>query len=341
MTEEKLVLEDVIADLQRIQSFKPEELRQNERLGRESDFSDVIFPAEKLVNVFKKLPAEAIDELTIEQKKLVQDWCKSVYNLFEEIKSIRTSDTDFASRREDLISQTKQAYDVNLKRLQPLIAYAVARTVDFNDLTDQARRAVQGIRDENEKILRELENVSNEAAQVLQRVKDAAAEQGVTQQAKYFQLQADDHKAASVKWLIASSLSVFLLIAYSILTLFFPYFEFFRPVSVADSIQTTASKALVFIVLAYMSAQCVKVYSAHKHNEVTNRHKQNALMTYTTLAEAGGTADTKDVVLQYAASAIYSPADSGYLKSEERASLPNPVLGLNSRSLSTNTNQSD
>lgn len=341
MSEEKIIIEDVIADLKRIQDFPVEELRQNERLGRESDFSEAITPAQRVVNVFKKFPIDAVEELTFQQKKELQGWCKSIYNLFDEIKTIKLADGDFVSRRDELISQTKQANDIYLSRLQPLISYAVARTVDFNSLTIEARKAVQAIRDENIQIQLELEAISNESRQVLQQVKDAAAEQGVTQQAIYFKDEAEVHGVASERWLWASISSTAVLLSYSALSLFFPYFEVFTADSIVEAVQLTASKLLIFAVLTFAVVQCVKVYLAHRHNEVTNRHRQNALMTYTTLANAAGTTEAKDVVLQYAAGAIYSPNDSGYLKNEDRGLLPSPVVGFNPRSLASGASQAE
>jgi hypothetical protein len=261
--------------------------------------------------------------------------------LFDEIKTIKLADGDFVSRRDELISQTSQANDIYLAKIQPLIAYAVARTVDFNSLTIEARKAVQAIRDENANLQHELEIISNESKQVLQQVKDAAAEQGVTQQAIYFKDEAEIHNKASVKWLSASVVSIAVLLCYSTLSLFFPYIDLFTADDVVEAVQLTASKLLIFAVLTFAAVQCVKIYLSHKHNEVTNRHRQNALMTYTTLANAAGTAEAKDVVLQYAAGAIYSPTDSGYLKSEDRGTLPAPVLGLSPRSLGSGSAQTE
>ena len=331
MSDERIFIEDVISDLRRVQAFDPEQLRQTVRLGSESDFSEAVLPAQRIVSLFKKFPEEAIEELTFQQKKQLQEWCKSVFNLFGEVQSIKQADGDFIARRDSLIVQTKQSHDLYLEKLQPLISFAVARTVDFNSLTADARSAVQAIRDESTKIQDELVTISNESNKVLQQVKDAAAEQGVTQQAKYFKDEALIHAAESKKWLVASIGSVILLLIYAVATLFFPYLEMFAADSLANAVQLTASKILVFLVLTFSALQSVKAYSAHKHNEVTNRHRQNALMTYRTLAEAGGTAETKDVVLQFAASAIYSPNESGYLKNEDRGALPNPVLSLTPR----------
>lgn len=341
MSDDRTIIEDLIADLKRIQDFDVEELRQNDRLGRESDFSEAVAPAHRVVNVFRKFPIDAVDELTVQQRKDLQGWCKSIYNLFDEIKTIKLADGDFVSRRDELISQTSQANDIYLAKLQPLIAYAVARTVDFNSLTIEARKAVQAIRDENANLQHELEIISNESKQVLQQVKDAAAEQGVTQQAIYFKDEAEIHNKAAVKWLSASVVSIAVLLCYSTLSLFFPYIDLFTADDVVEAVQLTASKLLIFAVLTFAAVQCVKIYLSHKHNEVTNRHRQNALMTYTTLANAAGTAEAKDVVLQYAAGAIYSPTDSGYLKSEDRGTLPAPVLGLSPRSLGSGSAQTE
>lgn len=155
----------------------------------------------------------------------------------------------------------------------------------------------------------------------------------MTQTARYFKEEADAHETSSSKWLLISCVAAFLVLAFSISSLFL--FDCFAPNSIFESAQLVASKLLIFFVLAYALIQCVRNYSAHKHNAVTNRHRQNALMTYKTLAEAGNTPELRDAVLQHAAAAIYSPNDSGYLKGEERGYGGQSLVALAARNLTT------
>lgn len=57
-------------------------------------------------------------------------------------------------------------------------------------------------------------------------------------------------------------------------------------------------------------------YRAQRHNEVVNRHRQNALRTFETFAVAATEPATKDAVLIAAAKSIFEAQRSGYLVGE-------------------------
>lgn len=327
-----IVIEDVIADLKRVQDFDPKTLVQREKLGDASSFEGAVEPASRLINLFKKLPAEAVYEFPASHKQQIQNWSKSAYALFEEILQFSVNEGNVEQRRKAQIDKLASEYQSYFNNLFPLISYAVARTVDFNRLSEEGRAAVQSIRDETAKLTQDIMQTSDNAKSVLNEVREAAAEQGVTQQAKYFGDEATTHDTAAKKWLVASSVAGIVVVAYALGTLVFPQIEWLKASSTAEAIQLTVSKVLVFLVLSYILFQCVRNYSAHKHNAVSNKHRQNALMTYRTLAEAGGSAEARDTVLQHAAAANYAPNDSGYLRSEERGYGGNPVVGFSPKS---------
>ena len=233
--------------------------------------------------------------------------------------------------RRSLISELNSAYEPNFTNLFPLISYAVARTVDFSRLEAEGRAAVQTVRDETDKVVNELNESSQSAQSILAEVRIAAAEQGVSQEAIHFKIEADNHEAASYSWMVASIVMAAVVLFYAALSLLFPSIEILRADSISEAIQLTASKLLIFFVLAFGLFQCIRNFSAHKHNVVTNRHRQNALMTYRTLAEAGSTQEARDTILQHAAAAVYSPNESGYLKSEERGYGGSPIVGFSPR----------
>jgi hypothetical protein len=322
---ESIVIEDVQQDIRRVQEFKPENLIQKERLG-EMAFEDSVEPARRMIDLFSRVPPEAITEFPFQQKKLLQEQAKATYALFDQILNFKVSSGDPEANRQQLIEQLVLAHQPLFNQLFPLISYLVSRTVDFNSLEARGRAAIQAINDDKEKVLRSINETSEQAAKILQEVREAAAEQGVTQMAKYFGDEADEHKNAAGKWLVASVLAALVVGLYALATLFL--YQWFSTENSFESAQIITSKLLVFGVLLYGLFQCVRSYSAHRHNQVTNKHRQNALMTYKTLAEAGNSPELRDAVLQHAAAAIYAPNDSGYLKSEERGYGAQSLLAL-------------
>lgn len=325
----------------RLVEFDAKSLIRERELGSKFSFEDIVEPAKRLQGIFAKLFLEALKQFPDKELGQIRQQADNVYNLFQQVIEFDPEDADASSRRESLINKVDGQYQPVFSVIYPFISFAVARTVDFDQVAADGRAAVQSVRDEANKVMEELKDTSSEAERVLHEVRDAAAEQGVTQQAKYFSGQADTHERHAGSWLIASILSAALVVGYAVLTLFFSRIDFLEASSIEEAIQLTASKILVFVVLAFLLLQCVKNYGAHRHNAVSNRHRQNALMTYTTLADAGSTSEARDTVLQHAAAAVYAPGDTGYLKSEERGYGGNPVVGFSPRSIVGNVSSGD
>lgn len=333
MNEELSIQQDTIFAVERIQNFDPETLINQEVLGQKFAFHGAVDPAKRLKGIFLKLPKEALNEFPENELNILRKQSQNVFNIFTQILEFDPEQPEASSRKEKLIADLKNQYQPVFSTLFPIISYAVARTVDFNQLAADGRAAVQEVRDEASSVMNELDETSNKAQAVLEDVRNAAAEQGVTQEARYFSEEATEHKESARKWLIASVGVAILVFAYSIVTLFFRKIPVLQADNLPEALQMTASKLLIFLVLGFALIQCVRNYSAHRHNAVSNKHRQNSLMTYTTLAEAGHSSEARDAVLQHAAAAVYSPGDSGYVKNEDRGYTGNPVVGLAPRSL--------
>ena len=99
--------------------------------------------------------------------------------------------------------------------------------------------------------------------------------------------------------------------------------------STPDAIQLAVAKVFVFATVSYAVYLCARNFLAHKHNAIVNKHRQNALLTYTTLAEAAHSRADQDVVLTYAAACIFGPQPTGYTREGgEGFRPPNSVIGL-------------
>ena len=188
-------------------------------------------------------------------------------------------------------------------------------SVDFQRLENEARAAIQSIKDETEKITGDLEDTKKQAEDILDEVRDIAAEQGVTQQAKYFKAESESHdEKAEVwrKWTLGMTIA---LVVYSLGSIFFHKIPFLEPANSLEAFQLISSKVLVFVVLTYLLYLCAKNFLSHKHNSIINKHRQNALLTFTTLVDSAKSEEGKEVILTHAASCIYSPQETGYTKS--------------------------
>lgn len=145
-------------------------------------------------------------------------------------------------------------------------------------------------------------------------IRRVAAEQGVSQQAIHFNTEAELHKGLAATWKATTIRAAWLVGGYTALSLFFNQTPWLRPTNSFEAVQLVSSKLLLFGVLAYLLALAAKNFLAHQHNEIVNRHRQNALMTFNALAEAAHGPDNKDIVLTHASACIFSPQDTGYTK---------------------------
>lgn len=330
--------EETRSALVRIQEFDPQTLVQAEKLGS-SAFSQVVEPAKDVISLFQQLPAATLDYLPQSQLKAVKDSSNSLYQMFEEILSFDVDQGDVKNRRNNQVANVVGAYEASFRQLHPIISYSVARTVDFNRLEQEGRAAVQGINDQTSALMSDLEEQKKSAESILEEVRQAAAEQGVSQQASYFKDEADHHKAESEFWRTATIVMATCVGFYGVATLFFHKVPFLTPSNTYETIQMTVGKVLIFFVLAYMLSLCAKNFLSNRHNEIVNRHRQNALMTYKALVDATVTPEARDVILNHAASSVYRLHDTGYTKAADSSGsssssvvemLPRTSLPINS-----------
>lgn len=308
-------------------------MAQRKRLGEENHFGGAVEPAKVLVDLFKRLPISSLDHFPDNELKIVKQQSDAVRNLFSQIMDFSLSQGDVENRQKQLIDNLSAQAQPTFSKLLPLIAYSVSRTADFPALEVEARSAIQSVNDKADSLVGELEEQREQAESILAEVRNTAAEQGVSQEAFHFSQEADRHDEKSWNWLVASIVSSAVLLIYTVCTLFFSKFSLLSANSTIEVIQITASKVLVFIVLGFAMLQAVKNYSAHRHNAVANRHRQNALMTYKAISDAGGTPEVRNAVIQHAASAVYAPSDTGYLKSEDKTGSNVPLVGIAPQSL--------
>ena len=83
--------------------------------------------------------------------------------------------------------------------------------------------------------------------------------------------------------------------------------------------QNVFTKGFLLTLIYFVLNRFGKNYTAHKHLEIVNRHRQNALDTFDTFVEsAGENRETRDAVLLAATNAIFDANQSGYLSAKTK-----------------------
>jgi ribosomal protein S17E len=316
MSETEALLEEAKSSLARVQNFNAEDLVQSGRLG-ESNFVEAVEPAKRIISLFKQLPSATLEYVPEVELNVVKSQANSLYQMFQEILAFDMNEGDVRNRQTQSVDKLKNAYQGYFTKLYPLISFSMARTVNFGQLEEQGRAAVQEIRDQTERLMAEIGEQKEAADRILEEVRTTAAERGVSQEATYFKDEADRHKTEAANWRYWTVVMAVVVGIYGISTLFFHKIAWLSPANTYETVQFIVGKVLVFFVLAYMLALCAKNFLSNRHNEIVNRHRQNALMTYKSLVDAGGTPEARDVILNHAASSVYRLHDTGYTKASD------------------------
>ncbi len=318
MSDVETLLDETKKSLARMQGFDPQDLVQSEKLGQ-NNFKQAVKPAQRLVSLFNQLPMSTLDYIAQAELDAVKGQANSAYQLFEQILSFDVDAGDVNNRKMQLVNKVADSYQNHFTQLHPLISYSVARTADFRQLEEQGRAAVQEIRDQTDALMQAIEAQKSQANEILEGVRKAAAEQGVSQEAYHFSEEAERHKTEADFWRKWTIRMAFAVGTYGVATLFFHKFPWLTPENTYETVQFTVGKILVFFVLAYMLALCAKNFLSNRHNEIVNRHRQNALMTYKALVDAGGTPEARDAILNHAASSIYRLHETGYTRGGDKS----------------------
>jgi hypothetical protein len=307
------ILDEAKTSLDRMHKFDPSTLPRVSDLGA-LNFKDAVEPATKLMGLYTQLSIDVLDALSLARLTKVKNQADSDYNRLDEILEFEPGTPK--SQRDSLIQALYAAYDPAFDALAESISYSVRRSTDFEKLGRDARAVVQGVKDEAEGIRNQLIASKNEANSTLNAIKKVAAEQGVSQQAIHFKSEGDDHNAAAEKWLKATVVMTVVLALYALSTLFLHKTDFLKPTNAFETVQLTVSKVLIFGTIFFMLVLCSKNYLAHRHNAIVNKHRQNALATYTAIVKAANNPTNSDIVLNKAADCIFAPQPTGYSKSE-------------------------
>lgn len=184
------------------------------------------------------------------------------------------------------------------------------------------------IHDAEQRDQRRADEANNEAKRLLDGIRNASEEAGVTAPANFYKHQAEAHEDGMSLWLLLSSVVGMLLLV--LLWHGETFAEFINNQKIDGIVsEPTGSlllgaivhfivnNALLFSTLAYMLFFCVKNYMAHRHNYVVNQHRHNALRTYRALVDATQQdGNARDIVLMQAAHCIFAPQSSGYAKGD-------------------------
>lgn len=143
--------------------------------------------------------------------------------------------------------------------------------------------------------------------------------------AKIFIEESNGFNKSAGTWFTASMLLLGIVIIFGMVLLFIDR-DF---VDKLDVIQFSITKILVLTALFYGVNMCFKNYKAHKHNEILNKHRHNALLTFEAFTGSKEDQQTKRAVLLAATQTIFGSQNTGYNDKESSDSdLPTKIIEI-------------
>ena len=212
-----------------------------------------------------------------------------------------------------LINQYQYFFD----QLSPIITYCEKEGTDYQALQLEVNKIVEDINAKYLEISEEFDQRKSELDIVIDAVKKAAQEVGVTQHTINFESASKKYKTLSYYWLAAISVT-------TVIIIFASLFAFNSPIEIDPNdsyasyrfIQAAIARFTALFTLLIILFWEVRNYNAAQHNFIINQNKQNALSTFETFVSAARDEETKNAVLMQTTRAIFSNLPSGYLKNE-------------------------
>lgn len=308
--------EDTKALLEELHAYDIKNLPRRNELGSELNFEEAVEPAKKVLGLFRNIPIDQISDLPENVLNNIESQAQKTVNLLDSMASFSASADGASTTRKQLLEQMESRYAEAFQHLYQIIGYLATRQIDLGALETEAREKITAIEELASGVETDLKKTTEDAKTALEEARKVAAEQGVSQQAQYFKDESDEHKGQAENWLKYTVGVAVLLALYAAASAFLHKIPFLEPKSTYDTVQLAISKVLVFGVIAYLLVLAAKTYTAHRHNTIVNKHRQNALLTYRALVEAGSEDGTRDIVLTHAAACIFAPQETGFTKSD-------------------------
>lgn len=272
--------------------------------------------ANEIKNLFRLLkvaPLDRVPDNLLSQMTTIANQCRSRLRYGAEFCTKQPpvdadKDAQWKSRVYDIDDGWMIAYNI----VVPTLTYLATTGDHFKD-------GLSGLSEKAAEIQNEMKKDSTELLSqmkiALQSVQDMSTKAGVSAFAANFGAEKDKYEQSSWLWFRATLAIGGLLIAY--------IFWFFEPLVAEVRVEDWHSafvygfsKLVVLSVGFFLMVLCGRNYTASKHNEVMNAHRETAITTFKAFMASTEDENTKNAILSFACQAIFSNQPSGYLKNE-------------------------
>ncbi|WP_199052951.1 hypothetical protein [Aquitalea sp. ASV15] len=251
---------------------------------------------------------------------------KKIKSIRYELEEINNNSINFVATNEiKTISETINDYikfierieKINIEKLDPLEKLSIleesskfsskifSQTSPFNQMAKVlASDIVSNKIDSNLEI----------TEKILASAKQLSTNELTKKQSKFFQDEADKHSTQSIQWKNYSIALLIITCTLAVAGIAMAFCPQLHPKDTYQLIQIVTGKIILIAISIYTLGVCIKNYQAHKHNEILNSHRENALSAASALIDLIEEPNQKDAVLLQVANVVFSIQDTGYTK---------------------------
>ena len=249
----------------------------------------------------------------------VNQQLQQFYENVRQIEDFEISDDNPKQTHDNLLQGISSFCDTAKQSLRDIVGYLSSgkvsqRAAEVDDLVARLRtenNRAEGIINETEN---KLAKKQEEADQLILKMQNQLTEKPISQYKTIFADQAKEHHKGAWNWLkMAGGATAVFFVAFFVLTIWLGS----EGSGLTGTLQNLFTKGFLLSPIYVWLNRSIKNYTAQKHLEVINTHRQNALETFDTfVAAAGDNRETRDAVLLSATEAIFDANQTGYLSAK-------------------------
>lgn len=251
-----------------------------------------------------------------------------------DLLELAKSQTDPVARRNALLSDADNRLPQIQVALPQLLSYLA--TLEAGSLQDRVTRAIEERVGSGDEAVAQAEASAEKARdteirlqQLFETAQARLAQVTVAEHATAFKNEADKHRRVAYGWLVATALvaaGTLGVLLYNLIVT--QRQDATQYMSAAHVTQLVFAKVVVYSLLGSATVWCGRMYRAHRHNEVVNRHRQNALTSFEAFVAASKDEQSKSAVLIQATNSIFMPQHTGYSTSDAEPNAMPAVIDL-------------
>ncbi|MGD1044507.1 MAG: hypothetical protein ABR936_04145 [Bacteroidota bacterium] len=328
MAQTNELINSIKTTIDRLLNTDIEKFIRKEDLGKELSFEEIRPTIIEMLNIFRKLQNCTFETFPDQFLSEIAGRIKAINDLFNNMLSFSpTQNAQPINERNGIFRQFQDRY----RELFVFVVPALVNIKDNDQLFESAKGKIQKALIDAEEQLKILQNAGKEAQQTLDALKQASGQVAISKYSTVFEREAEQHEKSAIKWLIATVVVALLTIAWG-LSAQYIFRWIYGSLQSGDTpmlIQYAISKLIILSALYYALVWCARIYGAHRHNNVINRHRQNALNTFEAFVHATeGDPTTKNAVLLQATQSIFSGQHTGFVSKESESESPNKIIEI-------------